>query len=574
MQNVSGISLVADYSAASADVGQTLTWSATLTLTGGGSYTGVNFALYLPTGVDAEAASGTTDCGATLIAISARTLVVAGASMSVSQATCVYSMPVHATQAGTYAASTGIANNTQIPTYDYSATFTAIPVPTLSATFSAATVVAGGAASLDLTLDRADTDAKSGLGYTVALPAGVTVGSASATSDCGGTLTAATGQSTIELAGATLATGVAGCTTSVPLAFSGSGVKTITGLSDVTGLTRLVNGVTTASIEVYPAVPGPQTITFAQPADVPSSTSSISVDPTSSASLYVTVTSNTTDVCTAVPVETSGRQVQILKPGICSLTATQPGNGYYAAAAAVTRTFAVIPPAPSAVTATANDSSITVSWTAASPATGITGYRATANPGPATCTTTGATTCVLGAQAGTSYTVTVVALAGETESAAAGPSAAVAPPAPVAPATPPSTNLTLTTDKGQISTTAPGADITFIGDGFAPYSTVVITMYSAPRTLGTAVTDGTGSFSKRITIPADLAAGAHTALAQGAAPDGTTRSMALALTVAERAAGSGTLPVTGAGIMLQLLIGCALAMTGTGLLWAGRTRRV
>ncbi|MER7277255.1 fibronectin type III domain-containing protein [Dactylosporangium sp. NPDC000244] len=253
------------------------------------------------------------------------------------------------------------------------------------------------------------------------------------------------------------------------------------------------------------------------------------------------------------------------------------GNGDPSAGSQVTPAAPAeptVPDAPGTVTATAGVSSITVSWTAPAPGSNaeVTGYTATASPGPATCTTTGALTCVLGATAGTTYAVTVVANSDAGPSSPAGPSAPVTALAPAAPATVPDTPLTLTTDQGDISSTRPGAQLTVIGTGFAAYSTVEVTLYSAPQSLGTAVTDASGNFTKTVTVPADLTAGAHTVLAQGVAPDGTARAMKLTVTVAPPSS-SAALPVTGDPVARTALSGLLALVGGAALLLgAARTR--
>ncbi|MFC7273441.1 fibronectin type III domain-containing protein [Paractinoplanes rhizophilus] len=69
------------------------------------------------------------------------------------------------------------------------------------------------------------------------------------------------------------------------------------------------------------------------------------------------------------------------------------------------------PLTPTGLTVVAGTSSIQVSWQPpADNGVAITGYRAIADPGPAVCTTTGATSCLLGGTAGVSYRVRVVAL--------------------------------------------------------------------------------------------------------------------------------------------------------------------
>jgi titin len=227
------------------------------------------------------------------------------------------------------------------------------------------------------------------------------------------------------------------------------------------------------------------------------------------------------------------------------------------------------PRVPTAVTATAGTSSIAVSWHPPTGGAGVTGYTAVADPGPATCTTTGALTCVLGGTAGVAYTVKVIAhgAGGDSEPSAASDPVTVAMPVP--PSVPPTTTLTLTTDKGYITSAAPGQDIVFIGTGFAPYSTVVITIYSDPTALGTAVTDAGGDFRRSVTVPAALATGPHTVVAQGVAVDGTARVMSLAVTVGV----VHGLAVTGASQVGVILLGVMLVAAGVAFAAVGRRRR-
>jgi hypothetical protein len=84
-----------------------------------------------------------------------------------------------------------------------------------------------------------------------------------------------------------------------------------------------------------------QTITFAQPANVARSTSSVFLTPTASSGLTVTLTSSTQAVCTVTNTSASGSTITILAIGDCTLTASQAGNGVYGAATNVTRTFKV-----------------------------------------------------------------------------------------------------------------------------------------------------------------------------------------------------------------------------------------
>jgi len=103
-----------------------------------------------------------------------------------------------------------------------------------------------------------------------------------------------------------------------------------------------------------------------------------------------------------------------------------PSSGpmtHYSGAFAIPYTS--VPGAPTAVTATAGDGQVTVSWTApASQGTSaITSYTATASPGGASCTSTSTSCVITGLANGTTYSVTVTA---SNVIGASGPSTAVA----------------------------------------------------------------------------------------------------------------------------------------------------
>lgn len=94
---------------------------------------------------------------------------------------------------------------------------------------------------------------------------------------------------------------------------------------------------------------------------------------------------------------------------------------------------ATAPGAPTAVTGTPGNGTVTVGWTAPASNGGspITGYTVTAAPGGATCTTTGALSCIVNGLAnGTPYTFTVKATNVVGTGPASAPSPAVTPMAP------------------------------------------------------------------------------------------------------------------------------------------------
>jgi hypothetical protein len=100
-----------------------------------------------------------------------------------------------------------------------------------------------------------------------------------------------------------------------------------------------------------------------------------------------------------------------------------------ASAASAAVTPAPVPAAPTGVSAQAGDEQVSVSWTAPAPGiSAITGYTVTAEPGGATCTTTGDTSCtVTGLTNGTAYTFTVVATNGIGDSAPSARSGSATP---------------------------------------------------------------------------------------------------------------------------------------------------
>ena len=85
----------------------------------------------------------------------------------------------------------------------------------ISKTFAPATVDAGGASTLTITVDNISLLPVTGLNVTDNLPTPVVVGAAASTTCTGGTLMAAVGSSTVSLTGATLPVG--GCTITVPV---------------------------------------------------------------------------------------------------------------------------------------------------------------------------------------------------------------------------------------------------------------------------------------------------------------------------------------------------------------------
>ena len=78
--------------------------------------------------------------------------------------------------------------------------------------------------------------------------------------------------------------------------------------------------------------------------------------------------------------------------------------------------------------------------------------------------------------------------------------------------------------------------ITVAGGGLQPNSDASTWLFSTPRALGRLLVDENGNFSQQYQIGLDVPAGDHTAQINGIAPDGTLRSVEVAVEVIERAA--------------------------------------
>ena len=159
----------------------------------------------------------------------------------------------------------------------------------------------------------------------------------------GGTTNSAYSQIFTAAGGVGGGTWTTSSTLPVNVTLSTSGVLSGTPTAAFTGnvtITYTENGVShsrTYSLVITQAVLQAQTITFAQPANVPITTNSINLGATASSGLTVSYTSSTPSVCTV-----SGNVVTILSEGTCTITASQAGNGVYGAASNVTRSFEVI----------------------------------------------------------------------------------------------------------------------------------------------------------------------------------------------------------------------------------------
>jgi outer membrane protein OmpA-like peptidoglycan-associated protein len=190
--------------------------------------------------------------------------------------------------------------------------------------------------------------------------------------------------------------------------------------------TCLVTATKASDVDYLVASSTATTVTFSESQSVQFTTSApahattgSTYTPTASSSAALTV-AITVDPSSSAVCTLNGSVVTFLSPGTCLIDANQAGVGNVLAATQVQQSVtvfapvhAVAPAAPVDIAASTGADGVTVSWTAfvADAAVPITGYVVTAEPGGSTCSTTGATSCVLsGLTPGTNYSLSVVAL--------------------------------------------------------------------------------------------------------------------------------------------------------------------
>ncbi len=202
----------------------TLSFTINNTATGNQALTGIAFTDVMPAGLSIATASVAACAGTLATTAGTRTITLTGGSLAAG-GSCTFSVPVTGTTEGRYDNITGyISSNESGTSTNYAtSTLTVVAPPSLGKAFSPASLLTGSTSGLAFTITNPNQfTALTGMGFTDALPAGMTIGTSGPTSTCGGSLS--TAPNTITLTGATLAA-KATCTFSVTVTGASSGSK-------------------------------------------------------------------------------------------------------------------------------------------------------------------------------------------------------------------------------------------------------------------------------------------------------------------------------------------------------------
>lgn len=121
------------------------------------------------------------------------------------------------------------------------------------------------------------------------------------------------------------------------------------------------------------------------------------------------------------------------------------------------------------------------------------------------------------------------------------------------------------------STATPGGTVSVQSSGWQADSSVSLTLFSDPVSLGSVTADSSGAFSTTVTIPSGTAAGAHRIVLSGTDANGNAATQEIAITVTV-AAGDGSLPRTGSDSPPYILFGAGLLLVGAVLAVVARRR--
>jgi hypothetical protein len=136
---------------------------------------------------------------------------------------------------------------------------------------------------------------------------------------------------------------------------------------------------------------------------------------------------------------------------------------------------------------------------------------------------------------------------------------------------------TCTTGSGATTsaqTVRPGDPLTLTVRGYAKSARILVQLHSTAVTLGSMTANTQGVATGTFTIPSSTAPGTYTVTASGRGADGSTRVVAVPITIVAPTAGAGdTLSFTGFEMGAAALLGVGLIGAGTVAVVTGRKRK-
>jgi uncharacterized repeat protein (TIGR01451 family)/fimbrial isopeptide formation D2 family protein len=217
-----------------------------------GPLTGVAFTDTLPTGLTVANATATV-CGGTLTTTAPTGIALSGATIA-ANSQCQFSVTVTGAASGQYTNTTGSVTSTNGGTGNTAtANLTVASPPSITKLFGAASIPLNGTTSLSFTIDNPNTNVTlNGIAFTDNLPAGLVVATPPniSGSNCGGTVTATAGASSVSLSGGSQAPS-ASCSFSIDVQGTTAGVKNNS--TQVTSTEGGTGNTTNASITVVGA---------------------------------------------------------------------------------------------------------------------------------------------------------------------------------------------------------------------------------------------------------------------------------------------------------------------------------
>ncbi|GFO67214.1 hypothetical protein GMLC_07930 [Geomonas limicola] len=225
--------------------------------------------------VNTASASAATTCGSTVTAANnGSSLAISGGTIPAG-GSCTVTVNVTVTATGAFTDSTGPISSTNAGTGQAAtASLNGPQPPTVALAFTPASIVLGGSSQLSVTLTNPNAVAVTGVAFTDSYPAGlVNAASASGSTTCGGTLTAANGGNSLALAGATIPAN-GSCTVTVNVTPTAAGNYT-----DATGTVSTGNAGSAAAASGTLLVMAPPTVTmaFSPASELVNSTAQLSI---------------------------------------------------------------------------------------------------------------------------------------------------------------------------------------------------------------------------------------------------------------------------------------------------------